>query len=59
VAAFYSLRLAFAPLLETIFLLDRWLFLAERLREEDKVLLAPVFEPDLSPRNIALLAIKT
>ncbi|KAK7481310.1 hypothetical protein BaRGS_00027390 [Batillaria attramentaria] len=55
VVAFYTLRLSLAPLVETVILLDRMLFLAEH--GINSVLL-PVFDSSLSPRNFALIACK-
>ncbi len=52
---FYSLRLSFAPLLESVFLLDRGLYLLERGIES---LIVPIFDPAQSPRNFALIAVK-
>eukprot|EP00095_Tigriopus_kingsejongensis_P000323 snap_masked-scaffold292_size219010-processed-gene-1.16 protein:Tk00323 transcript:snap_masked-scaffold292_size219010-processed-gene-1.16-mRNA-1 annotation:"nhl repeat-containing protein 2" len=48
VVAFYSLRLAFAPIIETVQLLDRSIFLFENGHSSA---LLPIFEPLLSPRN--------
>ena len=55
VVAFYTLRLLFGPLLETVLLLDRGLYLLEQDLES---LLAPIFDPRLSPRNFVLLSHK-
>lgn len=56
VVKFYSIRLMLAPLIETSILLDRLLYLREN--DSIKATLAPVFDVALSPRNIALIAIK-
>ena len=55
VVIYYSLRLLFAPLIETAILLDRSLFLLERGHNSS---LIPIFEPTLSPRNHVLLSVK-
>ena len=55
VVAFYSLRLAFAPVLETIFLLDRALYLLEKGISS---VVAPIFDPAISPRNHVIMAVK-
>lgn len=55
VAAFYSLRLSLAPVVETALLLDRCLFLLENGHE---CALTPVFDPRASPRNQVLVAVK-
>ena len=55
VVAFYTLRLLFGPLLETVLLLDRGLYLLEQGHES---LLVPIFDPRLSPRNFVLLSHK-
>ncbi|XP_067001365.2 methyltransferase-like protein 25B isoform X3 [Anabrus simplex] len=55
VVTLYSLRLMLAPLVETIVLLDRLLYLHERGISS---VLIPVFKPSLSPRNHILVATK-
>lgn len=55
VVAFYTLRLSLAPLVETLLLYDRALFLLENGVSS---LLVPIFDPNISPRNFALLAVK-
>ena len=55
VAAFYSLRLWLAPVAEAAILLDRCLYLAE---EGVSGVIAPVFEPSLSPRYTTKLKIE-
>ena len=55
VVVYYSLRLFLAPLIETVILLDRCLFLLER---GYNCSLVPVFDPLLSPRNHVLLSVK-
>lgn len=56
VVTFYSLRLALAPIIETVLLLDRCLFLYENGQDN---LLLPIFDPLLSPRNQVLIAAKS
>ena len=55
VVALYSLRLSFAPLIETMLLLDRAIYIYENGHDSS---LTPVFEPKISPRNHILLSIK-
>ncbi len=55
VVAFYSLRLTLAPLVETVMLLDRCLYLYENGHE---CALMPIFEPKVSPRNHVLVSVK-
>ncbi|CAH1154385.1 unnamed protein product [Phaedon cochleariae] len=55
VVAFYSLRLFLAPLVETIILLDRFLYLNECSSECD---ILPLFDCRISPRNQVLIARK-
>merc|ERR1712083_937323 len=56
VVAMYTLRLPFAPLLETVLLLDRCQYLHEQGKH---CILAPIFDPRLSPRNFVILSYKT
>jgi len=56
VVAMYTLRLLFAPLLETVLLLDRCQYLHE---QGQQCILAPIFDPRLSPRNFVILSYKT
>ena len=67
VAMFFMFRLAIAPCVESLVLLDRAIFLTEVNTEERKqchrhtlrqvqVRLLPIFDPTISPRNIALIA---
>jgi hypothetical protein len=53
-----ALRLLVAKVLETALLLDRALFLCEALPEGSHVGLYALFDPALSPRNTAIVAIK-
>ncbi|XP_037082018.1 protein RRNAD1-like [Pollicipes pollicipes] len=55
VVAFYSLRLMLAPVIETVILLDRMLYLWEHGHPS---ILVPAFDPKLSPRNFVLMAKK-
>lgn len=57
IGPYWSIRAALGPILETLLLLDRLLF----LQEQGNVLeanMVPIFDPILSPRNIALIAKK-
>ncbi|KAL4228269.1 Ribosomal RNA adenine dimethylase domain-containing protein 1 [Mactra antiquata] len=56
VVAFYTIRLALAPVIETLLLLDRMIFLYEKGHSSS---LIPVFDPELSPRNFVLLSWKS
>ncbi|XP_029791817.1 protein RRNAD1 isoform X1 [Suricata suricatta] len=55
VVAFFSLALLLAPLVETLILLDRLLYLQE---QDFHAELLPIFSPELSPRNLVLVATK-
>ncbi|KAM4805739.1 methyltransferase-like protein 25B isoform X2 [Urocitellus parryii] len=55
VVAFFSLALLLAPLVETLILLDRLLYLQEQGFHAE---LLPIFSPELSPRNLVLVATK-
>ncbi|XP_050944105.1 uncharacterized protein LOC103487650 isoform X5 [Cucumis melo] len=57
IGPYWSLRAALGPVLETCILLDRLLFLQEQGGSLEAILL-PVFDPDLSPRNVAIIARK-
>ena len=57
IGVYWSLRAAFGPLLETFILLDRLLFLQEQAGHLEAVML-PIFDPALSPRNVAIIAKK-
>ncbi|XP_039014615.1 protein RRNAD1-like [Hibiscus syriacus] len=54
---YWSLRAAFRPVLETLILLDRLLFLQEQGGKPEAVML-PIFDPAISPRNVAIIARK-
>ncbi|KAJ4851603.1 hypothetical protein Tsubulata_012435 [Turnera subulata] len=58
IGPYWSLRAAFGPLLETLLLLDRLLFLQEQGSSYEAVML-PIFDPALSPRNVAIIAKRT
>uniref|UniRef100_A0A0C9QI88 Rrnad1_0 protein n=2 Tax=Fopius arisanus TaxID=64838 RepID=A0A0C9QI88_9HYME len=55
VAAFEALRFMLAPLVETVILLDRFLFLSDN---HFRPVLKAEFNPRLSPRNFVLTSIK-
>ncbi|GAB2233464.1 hypothetical protein Drorol1_Dr00002687 [Drosera rotundifolia] len=57
IGAYWSLRAVLGPLLETLVLLDRVLFLQEQ-RPSDVIDIVPIFDPVLSPRNMAIIARK-
>ncbi|XP_022936757.1 methyltransferase-like protein 25 isoform X2 [Cucurbita moschata] len=57
IGPYWSLRAALGPVLETCILLDRLLFLQEQ-GESLEAMLLPIFDPDLSPRNVAIIARK-
>ncbi|XP_062394824.1 protein RRNAD1 [Sardina pilchardus] len=55
VVAYFSLVLLLAPVVETLVLLDRMLFLQEQGIPSQ---LVPLFDPAISPRNLVLVAVK-
>jgi len=55
VVTYYTIRLALAPLIETVILLDRCVYLYEN---GFRSLLFPLFDPLLSPRNQIIFATK-
>ncbi|PON67284.1 Methyltransferase domain containing protein [Parasponia andersonii] len=57
IGLYWSLRAALGPLLETFLLLDRLLFLQEQGNTIEAVMLS-IFDPALSPRNVAIIAKK-
>ncbi|KAK9085830.1 hypothetical protein Sjap_026241 [Stephania japonica] len=57
VGPFWSIRAALGPVVETLLLLDRLLFLQEHGNLAEAVML-PIFNPRLSPRNVVILAQK-
>jgi len=56
VAAYWALRAVLAPVVESLLLLDRALYLTEQ--GVPSVELMPVFDPAISPRNFAIVATK-
>lgn len=54
----YLIRLLYAKIVETLILLDRYLFLLESAEDGDEVYLVKMFDDVISPRNYALVAIK-
>lgn len=52
----YLIRLLMAKIIETLILLDRYLYLLES--HVDNVFLVKIFDPIVSPRNYSLIAIK-
>lgn len=57
IGPYWSLRAALGPVLETFILLDRLLFLQEQGNLIEALML-PIFDPILSPRNVAIIAKK-
>ncbi|XP_066465189.1 methyltransferase-like protein 25B isoform X2 [Eleutherodactylus coqui] len=55
VVVFFSLALLLAPLVETLILLDRMIFLQEQGLHCEVI---PLFKPEFSPRNLVLVAAK-
>ncbi|XP_071062116.1 methyltransferase-like protein 25B isoform X2 [Pseudochaenichthys georgianus] len=55
VVVFFSLALLLAPVVETLVLLDRIIYLQENGVDSR---LVPLFDPNLSPRNFVLVALK-
>jgi len=55
VAIFHSLVHLLGPVIESIALIDKWIFLLE---SKLNVSLLPVFDPTVSPRNFILVAVK-
>ncbi|XP_067425652.1 methyltransferase-like protein 25B [Emydura macquarii macquarii] len=55
VVAFFSLALLLAPLVETLILLDRMIYLQEQGFHCEVI---PLFDPRISPRNLVLVAAK-
>ncbi|GAB0090253.1 protein RRNAD1 [Sergentomyia squamirostris] len=58
VAIFYTLRLMLAPLIESVLLYDRLLFLQETTGDCESSELIAAFNPRISPRNHILIARK-
>ncbi|XP_019896881.2 protein RRNAD1 isoform X2 [Esox lucius] len=55
VVVYFSLALLLAPVVETLVLLDRMLYLQEKGLDSQ---LVPLFDPAFSPRNLVLMAMK-
>ncbi|CAN8293048.1 unnamed protein product [Cochlearia groenlandica] len=55
IGPFWSIRAALAAVVETLILLDRLLFLQEQGGSMNVVML-PIFDPNISPRNVAIIA---
>ncbi|XP_044214279.1 protein RRNAD1 [Thunnus albacares] len=56
VVVYFSLALLLAPVVETLVLLDRMIYLQENGVDSQ---LVPLFDPNISPRNFVLVALKT
>lgn len=60
IGPYWSVRAALGSVVETLILLDRLLLLQEQeWGSSFKVLMLPIFDPSLSPRNIAIIAMRT
>ncbi|KAI8393825.1 methyltransferase domain-containing protein [Radiomyces spectabilis] len=61
-AIFWTIRALLAPVLESIVLMDRWLYLKESLNPLQSatkgVWMWPLFDPIISPRNMVIVATK-
>lgn len=57
IGPYWSLRASLGAVLETLILLDRLLFLQEKGSSLEAFML-PAFDPSLSPRNLAIVAVK-
>ncbi|GKA14863.1 S-adenosyl-L-methionine-dependent methyltransferases superfamily protein, partial [Tanacetum coccineum] len=57
IGPYWSLRATLGPVIETLILLDRLLFLQEYGDSVEAVML-PIFNPSVSPRNVAIIAKK-
>lgn len=57
IGPYWTLRACLGPLVETLLLLDRLLFLQEQ-GGSLKAMMLPIFDPILSPRNVAIIAHK-
>ncbi|XP_056864355.1 uncharacterized protein LOC108814237 isoform X2 [Raphanus sativus] len=55
IGPYWSIRAALGPVLETLILLDRLMFLQEQ-GESVEVTMLPIFDPTISPRNVAIIA---
>jgi hypothetical protein len=56
----WTLRVLFGPVLESIILVDRWLFLNDTIPDSPtkSVQIWPLFDPVTSPRNVVVVATK-
>ncbi|KAI9487588.1 MAG: methyltransferase domain-containing protein [Benjaminiella poitrasii] len=56
----WTLRVLLAPVLESLILMDRWLYLDSTIEDSPtkSISLWPLFDPVMSPRNMVLVAIK-
>ncbi|KAF5198957.1 S-adenosyl-l-methionine-dependent methyltransferases superfamily protein [Thalictrum thalictroides] len=57
IGPYWTLRACLGPLVETLLLLDRLLFLQEK-GSSVQAMMVPIFDPVLSPRNVAIIAQK-
>ncbi|CAH8381232.1 unnamed protein product [Eruca vesicaria subsp. sativa] len=55
IGPYWSIRAALGPVLETLILLDRLMFLQEQ-GDSIEVTMLPIFDPTISPRNLAIIA---
>lgn len=55
VAIYHSLALLLGPIIESIALVDKWMFLLE---SDFNASLVPLFDPKISPRNFVVIATK-
>lgn len=55
IGPYWSIRAALGPVLETLILLDRLMFLQEQ-GDSIKAVMVPIFDPTISPRNVAIIA---
>ncbi|KAI8617140.1 methyltransferase domain-containing protein [Chytriomyces sp. MP71] len=59
IAIVWTLRSMMGDIFESLLLADRFLFLTEQLQDDGSLVqLVPLFEPIISPRNMALIAVK-
>lgn len=63
IAALWTVRVLLGPVLESIILMDRWLYLKESLESGPEtvtkgVWMWPLFDPITSPRNMVIVACK-
>jgi hypothetical protein len=56
----WTLRVLLGPVIESLILMDRWLYLDEAIPESPtkRIWLWPLFDPVTSPRNMVLAATK-